>query len=218
MTTVSSSTWPPSVPTSVTQVIPAYAYGQYVNDDNVAAFFTAFNIYAQAYVTWFNALNLPIYTQAPIAGALLDWVVTSLYGYPRPALPSSIGSVPLAPVNTFTANSIPVNGFIPGLPDTFTSTSDDVYRRLVTWMAYKGDGKVFNPRWIKRRINRFLNGVNGTDVLNDTTYNVSVAPTGFKQWTIKIPISAPDALWFESAVLTGAIELPFQIQWTVELI
>lgn len=209
--------WPATAPTSVQNTIPAYLYLQYQGDDAVQAFFTAYNQYAQAYVNYFNALNLPIYTQAPVSGSLLDWVAQSIYGMSRPALPSGVGSETIGPVNTYTPNSIALNTVIPGNPATYNSTSDDTFRRILTWAFYKGDGKVFNPRWLKRRINRFLNGINGTDVVNDTQYAVSVYPTGFKAWTIKINTSTESKI-FQAAVKTGALELPFQISWTVTLI
>jgi hypothetical protein len=76
---------------------------------------------------------------------------------------------------------------------------------------------VFTPRWLKRRINRFLNGANGTDVLNDTTYSISVAMSGFKHWTITLPDSTMSQI-FKIAVETGAIELPFQITFTIVLV
>lgn len=209
--------WPPSGPTTVLKTITAYLYVQYQGDDNVRAFFDAYNIYAQAYLDYFNSLNLPIYTTAPVSGALLDWVAQGLYGMGRPALPTSIGQPYQGPVNTFAVNSLPVNGYVPGLPDTFTNTNDDFFRRILTWAFYKGDGKTFSPRWLKRRLNRFLTGVDGTDVPNDTTYNVSVYPTGFKAWTIELA-NSPESAIFAAAVESGVIELPFQIAWSVVLV
>jgi hypothetical protein len=55
------------------------------------------------------------------------------------------------------------------------ATSDDVFRRCITWNFYKGDGNTFNIRWLKRRIQRFLNGVNGTAPNIDNTYGISVS-------------------------------------------
>lgn len=216
MTGAVTAPWPPPGPTSVQNTIPAYPYVEYQDDDAVSAFFTAFNIYAQAYVTWFNALNLPIYTQAPVSGPLLDWVAESLYGILRPTFETSLGFPPEGPVNTFTANTLTANGYRPARAGTYASSTDDTFRRIITWAFYKGDGKVVSPRWLKRRINRFLNGINGTDVTNDTTFNVSVAPTGFKAWTITLATSAASIL-FKDAVESGAVELPFQITWTITL-
>lgn len=208
---------PPQQITSVTKTIPAYPYVQYQNDDAIAAFFDAYNIYSQAYTDWFNALNFPIYTQGPVSGPLLDWVGQSIYGMLRPSLPTSLGAPSIGPVNTWTANMIPVNGYVPGIPDTYTATSDDTYRRIITWAFYKGDGKVFSPRWLKRRINRFLSGPNGTNIRNDTTFNVSAYPTAPKQWTIKLATSSIATI-FKIGVETGVLELPFQITWTVDLV
>ena len=212
-----SAPWPPTAPTTVQNTIPAYPYVQYQDDDNISAFFDAYNIYAQAYVAWFNGLNLPLYTQAPVSGLLLDWVAEGLYGLSRPGLPTSLGDPEAGPVNSFTANALPANGYRPGVPDTYTATSDDTFRRILTWAFYKGDGKTFTPHWLKRRINRFLNGINGTDVVNDTTYQVSVAPTGFKAWTITLQ-NTPAAQVFKIAIEAGVLDLPFQIAWTVTIL
>lgn len=210
---------PPVVnqPTSIQNIILAYPYVQYQYDDNITAFTVAYNIYAQAYLNWFNSLNFPIYTQAPVAGALLDWVATSIYGISRPGLPASSGTPSKGPVNTYAANQNVANGYIAGIADTFTATTDDTFRRIITWAFYKGDGKAVSPRWLKRRINRFLNGMNGTDIVNDTQYQISVAPTSFKHWTITLPTS-PEAQIFKTAVSTGVLALPFQITWTVTLV
>jgi len=212
-----SPAWPPTSPTTVQSAIKAYPYSQYRDDDQVTAFFEAYSAYAQGYVDWFNNLNLPIYTRAPVSGALLDWVAQGLYGMSRPTLPSNVGVMPMGPINTFMANSRAVNGFKGGLPETYALTTDDTFRRILTWHLYRGDGRVFTPRWLKRRINRFLNGANGTDVLNDTTYSISVAMSGFKHWMITLPDSTMSQI-FKIAVETGAIELPFQITFTIVLV
>lgn len=217
MTAKTATPWPVKGPSGITKTIPAYLYTQYQTDQNVAAFFEAYNQYAQGYVDFFNNLNFPIYTQAPVSGPLLDWVAECIYGIIRPGLPSSIGSPALGPPNTITPNQLPFNGYRPGVASNYTVTNDDTFRRIITWAFYKGDGKVFTPTWLKRRINRFLNGINGTDVPNDTTYDISVAPTGFKAWKIKLA-NTPQSQIFKAAFEVGAIELPFQITWNVELV
>ena len=217
MPEVVETAWPPIGPTSVTRTIKAYPYVQYQDDDRISCFFDAYNIWAQAYLDWFNNLNLPIYTQAPVEGTLLDWVAQGLYGIGRPSLPTSQGFPSEGPVNTFQVNYLTVNGYRPGTPDNYSVTNDDFFRRIITWAFYKGDGKTFSPRWLKRRINRFLTGLNGADVPNDTTYNVSVFPTGFKTWTIELADSTESAI-FKAGVQRGVIELPFQITWTVDLV
>lgn len=214
MTAITDVTWPVQGPTSVLRTIPAYPYVQYQEDDNISCFFDAFNIYAQAYVDWFNALDYPIYTKAPVEGTLLDWLAAGLYGIGRPGLPVSEGSPSIGPVNTWTTNMLPVNGFIGGTPDDYIAVNDDFFRRILTWYLYRGDGDFPSPVWLKRRINRFLNGINGLDVENNTTYEVSLVPTDVRKWTITIPETTA-GLIFKHAVDANVIALPFQIQWSV---
>ncbi len=70
---------------------------------------------------------------------------------------------------------------LPTLP-----VNDDLFRRVITWHYFKGDGLVFNIRWLKRRIQRFLYGVNGIDPPVDVTYRVSVLLDGSSAVTIRI--------------------------------
>lgn len=214
MTAITDVTWPALTPTSVLKTIPAYPYVQYQDDDNITCFFDALNIYAQGYVDWFNALDLPIYTKAPVEGTLLDWVAAGLYGIGRPGLPVSEGSPDKGPVNTFTTNMLPINGFIAGTPDTYIAVNDDFFRRILTWKLYRGDGDAPSPVWLKRRVHRFLNGADGADVFDGTTSDVSVVPTAVRKWTITVP-STTAGLVFKHAVDASVISLPFQIQWTI---
>lgn len=160
--------------TTVQTVIPSYLYQQYSDDDDLQAFTDAFNQYAQVYLDWFNQINLPVYTKATVAGALLDWVAEGLYGISRPALPSGKNQY-LGPFNTFAYNVLPFNGHKFIGPVNYTATNDDTFKRIITWHFYKGDGKYFNVLWLKRRIVRFLNGLNGTAPNVDQTYQVSVS-------------------------------------------
>lgn len=164
--------FPPAGPTSLTKVIPSYLYQEYADDDDLQAFVSAFNALAQRYVDWFNQIGLPIYTD--LSGTLLDWVGTGLYGLPRPTLSSGRNRF-IGPLNTWALNSFPLNKLKIIGPQDVAVTSDDIYKRIITWHFYKGDGKVFNVRWLKRRIMRFLIGVNGTAPNIDQTYQISVS-------------------------------------------
>lgn len=166
--------FPPSGPTSVTSVVPSYLYQEYADDDDLQAFVISYNALQQQYLTWLNTINLPVYTGAPIAGTLLDWVGRGLYGIPRPAL-SSGQNADLGPYGSFMFNQIPFNERIVVGPSDVVATSDDIYKRIITWNYYKGDGKVFDVRWLKRRIMRFLEGTNGGDPLINNTWQVSVS-------------------------------------------
>jgi len=208
-------------PTSLQVVLGSYLYSQYSDDDDLQGFVAAQNLYTQSYLDTFNGLNLPIYTQ--LTGALLDWVGQGLYGISRPGLPSG-GSGARGPLATyryapgFGAAIGPAYAvYVPPVSPTFTATTDDVYKRILTWALYKGDGKIFNMRWLKRRIYRFLNGANGVDFPIDQTYNVSVAFTGPYAATITLATSTMSTI-FQTAVANGVLELPFMISWTVTLV
>ena len=41
-------------------------------------------------------------------------------------------------------------------------TNDDLYRRILTWHFYKGDGNYFSVRWLKARMRRFCMEMNVT--------------------------------------------------------
>jgi len=156
------------------QTIPSYLYIQYNDDDDLQAFVEAYNALSQELITWFAEINLPIYTGPLITGALLDWVALGLYGQARQTLPSGVNKN-LGPFNTFTFNALPYNEMTTVESTDFFATTDDVFKRIITWNFYKGDGRQFSVRWLKRRIMRFLLGDNGTDPGIDQTYQVSVS-------------------------------------------
>lgn len=216
--TVIPSDFPPLKNTSVQNVIPAYVYVEYNDDDDVQSIFATQNAYAQAYFDYLNTLELPVYTNGTISGTLLDWVNSWLYGFPRPGLPSA-GKPSRGPFNTYCFNQYPItfNGHVPGTPETYIQTSDDIYKRCLTWLFFKGDGFQFDTRWLKRRVMRFLNGINGVNYPIDETYPVSVTYTATRAATISIP-TGPVAKIFKAAVDAGVLTLPFNITWTVDLV
>lgn len=146
-------------------IIKAYAYRQYADDDNIQAFFTAMNDGTQNYLDWFNQVGLAYYPG--LSGDLLDWVGTGLYGMPRPEV-ENLGNPGQGTLNTQVLNSSPLNTFIEPTASTGYTLSDDVYKRILTWSLFKGDGKNFNMRWMKRRVMRFLVGANGIDPVPGT--------------------------------------------------
>jgi hypothetical protein len=199
---IGGAPFPPTGVTGLTKTIPSYLYQEYTDDDDCQGFVDAQNLCQDDYVDTFNALNLPIYTGQPslVAGKLLDWVGAGLYGMARPAL-SSGRPVVMGPLNTWGCNWIfPMWGAAPpsevvffGLNELqFLSigdiviTDDDLYRRILTWHLFKGDGNYFSIRWMKRRIWRFLYGVNGT------TPDYAVEPTGLHPVTGPSGYADPD--------------------------
>ena len=168
-----SDVFPPTGPTTLTEVIPAYLYQQYNDDQDLQAFIDALNSQYQSYVTWFATVALPVYTNPMVSGALLDWVALGLYGMLRPTLVSGL-TQDYGPINTFQFNTLAFNEEERNGPSVFYLTSDDVFRRILTWHLYKGDSKLFNIRWLKRRIKRWLTGTNGTGGETDETYDISI--------------------------------------------
>ena len=157
----------------ITKTIPSYLYDEYSDDVNLQAFVSAYNTMTQQYVDWFVGANLPIYTD--LVGQLLDWVGLGLYGVARPTLQPGVQNW------TGEFNTIPFNS---GLAYNLLKkpvakiVNDDIYKRSITWKYYKGDGQVFNFDWLKKRIIRFLYGVNGVDVQIASLYGISITAAG----------------------------------------
>lgn len=107
------------------KIIPAYLYQQYADDADLQAFFREYNLRAQEYLDFVNALNLGIYSDK--TGTLLDWIAQGVYGVPRPQL--AMGAV-----------------------------TDDIFHRYLMWLLYRGDGRQMSIRWLKNRVQRFVNG------------------------------------------------------------
>lgn len=156
------------------KVIPSYLYFQYTDDVNLPYFVEAYNQLAQEIISWFCGINLPIYTGAQIAGNLLDIVASGIYGLDRPTLTTATRRI-RGPLNTFAPNTERPNGLEFLTTVDLFATTDDVFKRIITWDFYKGDGQAFTIPWLKRRIMRFLTGINGIDPHVSQTYQVSVA-------------------------------------------
>lgn len=201
--------FPPDGPTSLIEAIPSYLYWQYRDDEPLQASRDAYNAEAQRYVDWFNAVNLPVYTG--LSGDLLDWVAEGLYGIARPSLPAGVG-VTIGPFDTFVINGAPFNFFDVEGDDEFYATSDDTFKRIITWAFYKDDGKAFSIRWLKRRIARFLGGVDGVSFNVDQTYDVSIELGPDNEVHINVGTYAP---LLKSAIDAGVLELPFQYEFIV---
>ncbi|MCX7898471.1 MAG: hypothetical protein N2444_00010 [Methylocystis sp.] len=153
--------FPPDGPTGALRTIPSYLYKQYEDDDDLQAFVASYNGFTQAFVDWFNRLELPVYQKHE--GALLDWVAAGLYGMSRPTLYSWRRRTD-GPYNTARFNEARINGTKTATRyENVAATSDDVFKRIITWHFYKGDGKQMSVAWLKRRVGRFLFCPNGGD-------------------------------------------------------
>ena len=196
------------------QVIPSYLYKEYSDDDDLQAFVDSQNALAQGYLDWFNQTPLGLYTAPNINGGLLDWVGQGVYGISRPVL-SSVTSQTIAGLNSAAYDTVELDGFRYTSSGTASPASDDIYKRVLTWNLYRGDGQFFTIGWLKNRVNRFLYGVNGTDypVLNEPP-SITVSGNTF---TISV-FNDPFLQSLKQALANGAIALPFQYNYTFVIV
>ena len=108
-----------------------------------------------------------------IEGGLLDWVAQGLYGYSRPVL-SQTTYTSRGGFNTTPFNTALFGGFTRTPHGTHYTVNDDIYKRCLTWNFYKDDTLQFSAQWLKRRVARFLQGVNGVNIGTDDTSYISV--------------------------------------------
>lgn len=217
-TLFASALFPPRAPTTTRGIIPSYLYEQYNDDDKLWALVNAYNGLAQGYLDWFTNINLPVYTGDQIVGPLLDWVAQGIYGLPRPTLSYSTGLPSVGPFNTYPLDSIAFDDGNTAVSTTVFNVTDDIYKRILTWCFYKGDGFVFTVRWLKRRVMRFLAGTNGTDPGVNQTYQISVKYTGTTVVNITISSGTAPTTYapvLRAAILSGVLPLPFQYSYNV---
>lgn len=146
----------------LTKVTPSYLYAQYGDDEALQAFIDSYNALAQSYLDWFNSTPLAIYTLATVSGSLLDWVGDNLYQVRRPAI-SNFQSFYFGALTTIPLATWPLVSSQYSSTGGSTLVSDDIYKRVITWFNYKGDGMQATLTWLRRRVARFLYGTNGTD-------------------------------------------------------
>ena len=227
----------PDSSTNVLKTIPSYLYFQYIDDENIPALIQSYNALTQEYVDWFNSINLPIYTD--LEGALLDWVGQGVYGLIRPRIQTSSIAAIYGPIGGSYYHGPAVSGPIPNMVpaiDTFQvdtdsvnyDTPDDIYKRILTWWFYKGDGFVFSIPWLKTRIVRFLHGTDGKDgnyvaSLQQFSEDVSVqflttSPVPTCQINIYNSSGDPVAQYLEAAIENQVLALPFRFVYSVALI
>jgi hypothetical protein len=199
--------FPPTGPTGVLRPIPSYLYQEYSDDSDLQAFVAAYNSMMQDIIDTLLNLNLPIYTKDPISGALLDWVGQGLYGISRPSLTYSFPRI-FGPYNTYEYNVQTYNQYVYQFPDDIALTDDDIYRRVITWHFHKGDGKYFSVEWLKKRVMRFLLGINGTCPNIDNTYQISVTFGASCDVTIRIVL-------IDRTIIDGAIYNNDSFQYNV---
>lgn len=157
----------------LSDAIKSYPYIEYMNDDNIRAFFDTYNAMSQEIYDWLRTANLPIFAGGYQSGDQLKWIAKGIYGQDFPIMVTGKTST-YGPYNTITFNQLPYNVLKKITVTDQITASDDIFKRIMTWNFYKGDGMHFTIPWLKRRIMRFLNGPEGVDIVNDQQYGVSV--------------------------------------------
>lgn len=194
----------------LSDVIKSYLYAEYSDDDDLQAFIASQNEIAQGYLDWTNQTPLGVYTSSSIGGILLDWIGQGIYDIQRPVLATSSSQVIAGYAENFYANE-PYTGMQYSSSGTAINASDDLYKRLLTWKLYRGDGKVFSLGWLKNRITRFIYGVNGVDVdVLDNPPSVIASGGNFH-------VTAPTSDAFSALHLlyaNDALSFPFQYTMT----
>ncbi|MBL0907798.1 hypothetical protein G5645_07290 [Pectobacterium carotovorum] len=159
------------------EIIKSYPYTQYNDDENITAFFSAYNEMATEIYEWMKESSLPVFVGGYNAGDQLKWIARGIYGVKPPILISGKQQI-YGPFNALSFNQLPFNGREVVNKSDQVVASDDLFKRIMTWNFYKGDGFEFTIPWLKRRIMRFIVGADGVDVVNDQHWSISVLFSG----------------------------------------
>ncbi|MXV36804.1 MULTISPECIES: hypothetical protein [unclassified Saccharibacter] len=159
-------------------IAPAHAYQQFSDDANIVAFFKAYNQLAQESLSWMVTHPMALYIGPALEGNLLTYCAFCLYGQFRyrisyTEIRSISGEIDGADIDRLTIDDTAIDKHYDG-----SAISDDLFKRILTWNFYKGDGLNFSIPWLKRRIMRFLTGENGHAWRFNSTHPVSVRCVG----------------------------------------
>lgn len=235
------STLGANIANSLQEIAPAYLYTEYADDSDLQAFVTSYNQITQSYLDWFNTTPIGVYTSPNIAGNLLDWVGNGVYGIERPYLSSISKKTVGGATNTASTNTAATNSRKTIQSGTSQGVTDDVYKRVLTWHSYLGDGRQMSVPWLKKRVARFIYGSYGADIPVSEIQNIGVLipklpPVGAcnsratntmatnsrrsssKQAKRALTITVPNgqiSQQFQTLLHEGYLAIPFQIKFTV---
>lgn len=202
----------------IDKIIPAYPYTQYNDDPHIHALFATYNLLAQAYLDEMNNLGLPCWTSPNIHGDLLDWIALGIYGESRPLLQISEEAIARGAYNTIEYNAITYAGVKNYVPGDASYVPDDYFKRILTWNFYKGDGSHFCIDWLKRRLARFIHGINGIDPPIQDTFDISVVVDS-GNYEITLPDYGDGVSYFLSdAISQRLVKLPFIYTYSVTVV
>jgi hypothetical protein len=200
------------------KITPSYPYKQlYSNDPLIVPFFNTYNIAAQYYLDWYNQNPIAIYTSPKVSGLLLNFVARGLYGLMRPTISNITTTYGAAEMNSIEMNSQAMNGNSVTQDGTTEIVDDDIFKRMMTWHLYLGDGRQATMPWLRKRIARFIYGLNGADITNDFLQYVNLSFPSTNN--IEIILATSDiSEQFKFLLDQNWLAKPFQLNFTVTLI
>jgi hypothetical protein len=189
-----------------TDTVKSYLYQEYQDDLDLRAFVDAYNTMTQQYLNMFTHIHLPIYTG--LHNGLLDLIASGVYGLPRPVISVSSGAV-------YGIATYGVESYGSGTASSF-AVSDDIYKRILTWKLFRGDGFIMSIPWLKNRVKRFLIGVNGTcpSIDNTAEIGVTISPLNEISITIHYPSDEASVTLFRECLASGQLDMPWQYVYT----
>lgn len=155
------------------EIIRSYLYVQYNTDKDLQSLVDSYNHFAQTFYDSLKDTPFPVFTGEKIGGDLLTWVVKGIYGVDRPLL-VNVKTELRGVYNHLQYNTLPYADFKREVTNEQPTNDDDLFKRILTWNFYRGDGFNFTVAWFKRRIVRFLTGEFGTAGATDAHFSVSV--------------------------------------------
>lgn len=198
---------------------PAFPYQQFSDDADIKALFDAYNTLAQKILTWIYEHCLPLYMRPSITGGLLDYVAYCLYGIRRSQLGYSQIGLVNGSIDTAAINTLAIDDITAAISAKSIHLSDDVFKRVITWNFYKGDGSQFSIPWLKKRIMRFVTGDQGHAWRFNSTAPVSIT---IQNGSILIKISPGTVsvdlvTTLNSLLQAGIVAVPPTFLYTAEI-
>lgn len=184
-----------------------FAYDQWQGIPEVVAYFGATKHFTHEIIRELTEKSFSDYFK--FKGDMLDYIALCIYGEMRPAYLNSGDYKAFGALNSLPLNQDPLNSTKVMWDTDGEAVTDEIFRRIITWNFYKGDGRMPSIPWIKRRCKRFLTGnwLDQGDLGNiSLKFNrnvITIKSTGFGIWD-KI---------LGDAIESGVLKLPFGFIW-----
>ncbi|QCE32955.1 hypothetical protein FAI41_04725 [Acetobacteraceae bacterium] len=189
------------------RILKAYVYQQYSDDSDIMALFESYNQIAQDYLKTFISHCPAIYIDDFWSAGELTYLAWFLWGQRR-WYSDYASSIDLeGAIDELAIDEVAAGGSVP-TPRQKLLINDDTFRRIMTWNLYRGDGPQFSIPWLKKRIKRWMIGVNGYAPLFGDANEVSVHVS---EKIVNISVVTSDTtllLSLQAALYSGALNVP----------